>query len=101
MSFRVTGDPGDPGRPEVQLGRAAGADAAFERHIARDGVQVLAHGALVCPGCDLPIALSAPIGAGSWVRCGFCDHTARAREFLSRDVFDTLANEAQLVARIV
>jgi len=39
--------------------------------------------------------------AGGPLQCGFCDHTAAAREFLARDVFDTLANEAQLVARIV
>jgi hypothetical protein len=101
VSFRITGDSGDPGRPDVQLGRVAGADSGFERRVTSDGAQVLAHGALVCPGCDMPLAIASPVAAGAWLRCGFCEHTDRAREFLSRDVFDTLANEAQLVARIV
>jgi len=41
-----------------------------------------------------------PIPAGSQVKCGFCGHGARAREFLVRDIFDTVANEAYLVARL-
>jgi hypothetical protein len=101
VSFRIIGDPGDAGRPNLQLGRVAGAQAGFEQRIARDGVQVLAHGSLVCPECDMPLALAGPIAAGAWLRCGFCEHTERARQFLAADIFDTLANEAQLVARIV
>jgi hypothetical protein len=101
VSFRITGDSGDPGRPEVQLGRTAGAEAGFAQRITRDGVQVLAHGALVCPSCAMPIALHGQLHAGSPLHCGFCEHTARTQDFLVRDVYDTLANEAQLVARIV
>ena len=34
------------------------------------------------------------------LRCGFCDHAAPAREFVAEDVYDTLANEVYLVARV-
>ena len=34
------------------------------------------------------------------VRCGFCDHTGSARSFVAADVFDTLANEVYVVARV-
>jgi hypothetical protein len=44
--------------------------------------------------------IATPIPAGSHVECGFCGHGARAREFLVRDIFDTVANEAYLVARL-
>lgn len=101
MSFRIAFDPGDPGRPDAQLGRAAGAQAGFEHQVVREGVQVIAHGALICPTCDLPLAASTAHPAGAPLRCGFCGHTAPSREFLAPDVFDTLGNEAQLVARIV
>ena len=68
----------------------------------REGVEVLApRRALICPACDLPIAAGGALPAGRPLQCGFCDHTAPARRFLARDVYDTLANEAQLVARIV
>jgi hypothetical protein len=54
----------------------------------------------VCPHCDAPQVISQPMAAGSEVHCGFCGHGARAREFLVRDIFDTVANEAYLVARL-
>ena len=68
--------------------------------MSRDGIEVLAHGALICPSCDAPLAISDRIAAWSEIGCGFCGHRARAREFLTRDVFDTVANEAYLVARL-
>jgi hypothetical protein len=34
------------------------------------------------------------------VRCGFCDHHGRAREFVREDVYDTLVNEVYVVARV-
>ena len=100
MSFRVPADPGDPGVPEVRLGRAAGADSALERRIVRDGAQVLGHGALVCPGCHIPIAAHGAIPIGAELRCGFCDHSAPVRSFVASDVYDTLANEVYVVARV-
>jgi hypothetical protein len=101
MSFRIPADPGDPGLPEVRLGRAAGAEGALERRIVRDGAQVIAHGALACPSCGLPIAIAEPIVAAAELRCGYCDHAGRSRDFLVCDVFDTVENEAYLVARVV
>ena len=101
MSFRIPADPGDPGLPEVRLGRAAGAEGALERRIVRDGAQVIAHGALACPSCGLPIAMAEPMAAAAELRCGYCDHTGRSRDFLVRDVFDTVENEAYLVARVL
>src|SRR6266480_2325831 len=100
MAFRIPADPGDPGLPEVRIGRAAGADSALERRIVRDGAQVLAHGALVCPGCNLPLAAYGALPLAAEVRCGYCEHTAPARAFVAADVFDTVANEVYVVARI-
>ena len=94
-------DPGDPGRPDAELGRVDGSEAGAERRIVRDGMEVLAHGALVCPGCALPIAPGGQISPGRALVCGFCDHAAPAREFLREDVYDTVANEVYLVARVV
>jgi hypothetical protein len=75
-------------------------DIGEERQVARDGIQRLAHGALVCPGCDLPIVIERSVGAGTALRCGFCDHEARAREYVVADVYDTVANEVYVVARV-
>jgi hypothetical protein len=93
-------DPGDPGQPNTKLGRVDGSEAGAERRLLRDGMQVLAHGALVCPQCALPLAIGGKIHAGRELVCGFCDHAASAREFLAEDVYDTLANEVYLVARV-
>ena len=82
----------------AEAGKVRAADIRAERRIMRDGVEWLAHGALICPGCDLPIALSAPISIATPLRCFYCEHEARAREFVTRDVFDTLGNEVYVVA---
>jgi hypothetical protein len=100
VSIHLSGDPGDPGQPKTRLGRVDGSEAGAERRLVRDGVQVLSHGALVCPKCALPLAVGGRIRAGLAVRCGFCDHTAPAREFVREDVYDTVANEVYLVARV-
>ena len=84
-----------PGERKVRA-----ADIRHEWNVSRDGIELIAHGALVCPECDAPQVIATPIPAGSEVRCGFCGHGARAREFLVRDIFDTVANEAYLVARL-
>jgi hypothetical protein len=93
-------DPGDPGQPKTKLGRVDGSEAGAERRLLRDGMQVLAHGALVCPQCALPLAIAGRLSAGLRLRCGFCDHAAPAREFVAEDVYDTLTNEVYLVARL-
>jgi Zn ribbon nucleic-acid-binding protein len=79
---------------------ARAADIAEEWRVARHGIEVVAHGALVCPSCDAPMVLAASVPAFRQVECGFCGHTDRARTFLVRDVFDTVANEAYMIARL-
>jgi uncharacterized Zn finger protein (UPF0148 family) len=93
-------DPGDPGEARVDAGSAAGASLGEHRRLVRDGAQVLAHGALVCPECGLPIAVTRRLPATGALRCGFCDHTAEAHRFIREDVFDTVENEVYLVARV-
>jgi hypothetical protein len=100
MGFELPADPGDPGQPDAQTGRVDGSEAGAHRRLLRDGVQVLAHGALVCPSCSIPIAIATPFPAGARLVCGYCEHAGPARSFLAEDVYDTLPNEAYLVARI-
>jgi hypothetical protein len=100
VTLDLPADSGDPGQPRTKLGRVDGSQAGAERRLLRDGMQVLAHGALVCPGCALPLAIGGQVSAGMQLHCGFCDHAASAREFIAEDVYDTLANEVYLVARV-
>jgi hypothetical protein len=100
VAFHLAPDPGDPGEPQVRIGRTGGSEIGEERRLVRDGAQVLAHGALICPACALPIATTRRLPAAGRLRCGFCDHVAGAREFLREDVYDTLANEVYLIARV-
>jgi hypothetical protein len=76
-------------------------DIGEERRLVRDGVQLLEHGALVCPGCNLPVVIDGPLPATGALRCGYCSHEGEAREFVARDVYDTVANEVYVVARVV
>jgi hypothetical protein len=100
VTLHLPADPGDPGQPKTRLGRVDGSEAGAERRLLRDGMQVLGHGALVCPRCALPLSVAARVPAGRRLQCGFCDHSAPAREFVREDVYDTLANEVYLVARV-
>jgi hypothetical protein len=100
VPFELPADPGDPGRPDVRIGRLDGSQAGAERRLLRDGVQLLAHGALVCPECALPLAIRDRLSARVALQCGFCDHTAPARAFVREDVFDTVRNEVYVVARV-
>jgi hypothetical protein len=81
-------------------GKVRAADIQQEWRLARDGIERIAHGAVICPGCDAPLVIDAPLPAGEELRCGYCGHAEAAREFLVRDVFDTVANEAYLIARL-
>jgi hypothetical protein len=76
-------------------------DIGEERGLVRDGVQLIGHGALVCPGCNLPVVIDDHVPATRELRCGFCSHEAQARDFVARDVFDTVGNEVYVVARVV
>ena len=100
MALHLTPDPGDPGEPRVRIGRTGGTEAGEERRLIRDGAQVLGHGALVCPECDLPLALTRRLRGTGALRCPYCDHSAEARDFIREDVYDTVANEVYLVARV-
>jgi hypothetical protein len=93
-------DPGDPGQPNTRLGRLDGAEPGAERRLVGDGMQVLAHGALVCPECALPLAICGQLPVHGTLDCGFCDHRAPVRDFVREDVYDTLANEVYVVARV-
>lgn len=100
MPFELPADPGDPGRPSTGIGRVDGERAGAHHLLVRDGRQVLAHGALICPECALPLAVSRPFSAGTSLVCGYCDHAGSGRDFLAEDVFDTVSNEVYLVARV-
>ena len=80
--------------------KARAADVSEEWRVAREGIEVIAHGALICPSCSAPVAVTERVPAGRWMTCGYCDHTGRARTFLVRDVYDTVGNEAYMVARL-
>jgi hypothetical protein len=100
VTLHLPADAGDPGQPRTKLGRVDGSEAGSERRLLRDGMQVMAHGALVCPSCALPLAIGGQLSAGMRLHCGFCDHAAPAREFIVADVYDTVVNEVYLVARV-
>ncbi len=75
-------------------------DIVEEWRVASHGIEVIAHGALVCPGCNAPLVVAETTPVHVTLECGFCGHADRARAFLRRNVFDTVSNEAYLVARL-
>jgi hypothetical protein len=101
MAFEVAPDPGDRGEPDVKLGRTGGSAVGEHRRLVRDGMQVLARGAMLCPECALPLAPPSRIRPRAELSCGFCDHTAPAHAFVRDGVRDTAANAVTVVARIV
>jgi hypothetical protein len=93
----------DPRESEPLAGAPApgSVDRSGTQHrLIREGREALAHGAMVCPGCAMPVSLAEPIGVATELRCGYCETAAPARRYLVRDVYDTAANEVYLVARI-
>ena len=100
MGFELPIDAGDLGQPDAKAGRVDGSEAGAHRRLLRDGVQVLAHGAMVCPRCTLPIAVPMPLRVRAPMVCGYCEHSAAARDFLVEDTYDTVSNEVYLVARV-
>ena len=97
MALHLDPQGGDPVRSR---GGVRVTDLGSEHRLIHDGVEQLAHGALVCPSCAMPLSIDGPIAIGAPVSCGYCATTAPARSFLLRDVFDTAANEVLLVARL-
>jgi hypothetical protein len=101
MAFELAPDPGDRGEPDLKLGRTGGSAVGEDRRLVRDGVQVLARGAMLCPECALPLAPPPRIRPRADLSCGFCDHTAPAHAFVRDGVRDTPANAVTVVARIL
>lgn len=97
MALHPTSGEEDPIRGD---GGVRVTDLGSDHRLIADGVEQLAHGALVCPGCSLPVSIEAAVSVGSEIDCAFCGAAAPAREFLVRDVFDTAANEVLLIARV-
>jgi hypothetical protein len=100
MGFELAPDHGDRGEPDVKVGRTGGSAVGEDRRLVQNGAQVLARGALVCPSCTLPISPAPRIRPRATLRCGFCDHTSAAIEFLREDAIDVPANDVILVARL-
>jgi hypothetical protein len=90
-------DPHDH-RPEERM-RGAGIEA--EDYRPATTAATLATGSMICPQCELPIAVGTGLPATSYLICPFCDHAGEARSFLRRDVRDTRSNRVDLIARIV
>jgi hypothetical protein len=100
MGFELAPQPGDRGEPDVKVGRTGGSALGEDKRLVRDGLQVLARGAMLCPACALPISPPPRIRPRADLRCGFCDHSAPAHAFVRDGVFDTRANDVRVVARI-
>ena len=75
-------------------------DLGSDHRLISDGVEQLAHGAMICPDCSMPAPIAGRIGVAAQIQCGYCAESAPARDFLVRDVYDTAANEVFLIARI-
>jgi hypothetical protein len=75
-------------------------DLGSDHRLIHDGVEQIAHGAMVCPDCSMPVRIDGPLAVGTELSCGYCEESAPARDFLVRDVYDTAANEVLLVARL-
>jgi len=99
MAFELVPDPGDRGEPEVKAGRSGGSVLGEDRRLIRDGLQVLARGAFVCPSCTLPISPAPRIRPRARLECPFCSHADEAVAFLARDAIDVPGNDALLIAR--
>ena len=46
---------------------ACAADIRPDWRVATDGIEVVAHGALICPSCDAPVVISGPVPASGVV----------------------------------
>jgi hypothetical protein len=92
--------PGDRGEPDVKTGRTGGSAVGEHRRLVRNGIQVLARGALACPECSLPMSPTPRVRPRAELRCAFCDHAAPAVEFLREGLHVPEAARVALVARL-
>jgi hypothetical protein len=51
---------------------------------------------LACPECDMPLALSGPVGYSDVIACAFCETAAPTREFIRENGWPAV----DLIARI-
>lgn len=93
-------DHGDPGEDRASAGAVGGAEAQLDLKLVRDGVQVIARGALVCPECDLPLPGRPAVPAFHVLHCAWCGHAAPARALLRADAIDAPGTRVALVARL-
>lgn len=70
------------------------------RKVVRRSFKRLAHGALACPACDVPLLPTGPIGIAAPLECPFCRETRPARQFLRIGSLDTSLNEVEVRARM-
>ncbi len=91
----------NPGEDPIRTGGGVKVtDLGSDHRLVSDGVEQLAHGALVCPECSMPVRIGRAVPVSRPLGCGYCSTSAPAREFLVRDVYDTPVNEVLLIARI-
>ena len=100
MAFALTPQPGEPGGRDD---RTEHVDERLDerKRLVADGMQVLARGAMLCPGCAIPISPPPRARPRARMRCGWCSHAGVVADFVRGDVTDTAANEVRVVARIV
>jgi hypothetical protein len=67
----------DPERDERLRAAAARVELRPAERVAYLGVKSLA-----CPACDMPIAISGPVGFSDRIACAFCETTAPTRDFV-------------------
>ena len=67
----------DPERDERLRAAAARVELRPAERAAWLGVRSLA-----CPECDMPLAISGPVGFTDEIACAFCETTAPTREFI-------------------
>ncbi len=82
----------DPEREGRQRATAGHVELRPQRRSALLGTRSLA-----CPGCEMPLGISAPLGWNDLVECPFCDGVAPTRDFIREHGWP----EVELVARFL
>jgi hypothetical protein len=93
-------DSGDPGEAKAQAAEGIARESHLERRLIRDGSQVIAHGSMICPECDLPLPGRPAVSASLMLTCSWCGHRAPAWALFQAGAADTPANAVSLVARL-
>lgn len=67
----------DPEREDQMRSTGARIEIRPSARVAQLGVRSLA-----CPSCDMPLALSGPVGWNEEISCAFCEWTAPTRAYV-------------------